>query len=878
MTLLVLLLAAAVIRLWIVTGRLSRRVAQLEAGVASGRIVPAPTVAPKERPALGPAPAWGPGEASAPVAVPTAAAPIGAEPPPRSEPVGADALRWARSLGPWLRANWIYAVAAASLALAGVFLVQYGAERGLLSPGLRVLAGLGLGAALIAGGEVIRRRWGDEEESSSAVLPSTLSSAGIVVLYAVILAARGLYGLIGPELAFAGLAGVSVLALVFGWFYGPFLAAAGIVGAMVAPFLVGGSGGNGALLLGYFGLVATASLAVDAVRRWGWVSALALALAYGASLAVQGALPAFEAYAALLLWLAMASVAIPRLELVPTHPGPSLAAWALSPRREPGPRPVAPTWIAAGGVAASSALLLLAAAPLGAGAQLLALLLLAGLAVLLILWGAEARGIEDLALVPTALLLIGTTLAGIEGSALARAFHGATGTPWAASLVLLGATAVSGAAWARSLRDPRGAIWAAAAALVAPAMAAALELAWRPAEGIGPWPWALHVMGLAALMTLWAVRYAALDGEDRRRAAYGTLSALSLIALAVFVLLSDAALTVALSALVAVAAGLDRRFRLPEMGWFILAGIAALGWRLTVAPGLPAYLIEAPLVEAVLAFGAALLGLGTARALLPPGREAVRAAIESAALAVAAVFASVLAWRGIDGLSIGRADGVLSHWSFAILGLIWTALALAQSFRASLGGPLRRLRQGLAVLEAGFATLAFLLVLVVFNPLLGFDDRVLGPWPLDTVLLAYGGPALLLGLAAARARWLGRLRPGLAGAAALFGVLWTFLAIRGFWQDDLALDRGFSQPELLSYTGALLLAGGVLLYQALATRSDGLRRLAMGIIGVAIAKVFLVDAAGLAGLLRVVSFLGLGLVLAGLAWLNRWAVRRQGAA
>ena len=64
MTLLVLLLAAAVIRLWIVTGRLSRRVAQLEAGVASGRIVPAPTVAPKERPALGPAPAWGPGEAS----------------------------------------------------------------------------------------------------------------------------------------------------------------------------------------------------------------------------------------------------------------------------------------------------------------------------------------------------------------------------------------------------------------------------------------------------------------------------------------------------------------------------------------------------------------------------------------------------------------------------------------------------------------------------------------------------------------------------------------------------------------------------------------------------------------------------------------------
>ena len=37
------------------------------------------------------------------------------------------------------------------------------------------------------------------------------------------------------------------------------------------------------------------------------------------------------------------------------------------------------------------------------------------------------------------------------------------------------------------------------------------------------------------------------------------------------------------------------------------------------------------------------------------------------------------------------------------------------------------------------------------------------------------------------------------------------------------------------------------------------------------AKVFLLDAAGLTGLTRVVSFLGLGLSLAGLAWLNRWA-------
>jgi len=42
-----------------------------------------------------------------------------------------------------------------------------------------------------------------------------------------------------------------------------------------------------------------------------------------------------------------------------------------------------------------------------------------------------------------------------------------------------------------------------------------------------------------------------------------------------------------------------------------------------------------------------------------------------------------------------------------------------------------------------------------------------------------------------------------------------------------------------------------------------------------VAKVFLLDASGLTGLTRVVSFAGLGLSLAGLAWLNRWAERRS---
>jgi uncharacterized membrane protein len=45
----------------------------------------------------------------------------------------------------WLKTNWFLAIAALSLALAGVFLVQYGIENGLLTPFWRVAGAVALG-------------------------------------------------------------------------------------------------------------------------------------------------------------------------------------------------------------------------------------------------------------------------------------------------------------------------------------------------------------------------------------------------------------------------------------------------------------------------------------------------------------------------------------------------------------------------------------------------------------------------------------------------------------------------------------------------------------------------------------------------------------
>ncbi|HEX9856845.1 MAG TPA: DUF2339 domain-containing protein, partial [Paracoccaceae bacterium] len=181
----------------------------------------------------------------------------------------------------WLRDNWVYAVSALSLALAGVFFVQYGVEKGLLPPIVRVVLAILFGGALIVAGEWLRRRQGDGEWAATAYLPSVFSGAGLVSIFAGILAARQMYGLIGHETAFAGLLATAVLAVVLGWFYGPLLAAVGLLGAAAAPFLVAGPGGAVPWLYGYFALIAATGLAVDAIRRWAWVSVLALVLGYG---------------------------------------------------------------------------------------------------------------------------------------------------------------------------------------------------------------------------------------------------------------------------------------------------------------------------------------------------------------------------------------------------------------------------------------------------------------------------------------------------------------------------------------------------------------------------------------------------------------------
>ena len=790
----------------------------------------------------------------------------------------------ASAFATWMQTNWIYVVSAVSLALAGVFLVQYGAQNGLLPPWLRVVAAYALGAALIAAAEWVRRRSGDDEGTATAFLPSVFAGAGIVILFAATLAAQQLYGLIGANMAFVLHVLSAALAVILGWFYGPLLMAIGLIGATVAPVLIASTAPPTPLMYGYYALIAATGLAADAVRRWAWVSVLALVLAYlgGAMMMTGGA--GQGAWLGFVLILPVLAILLPARRLTPDHAGPSVLQ-ALVANGKSGWPPF-PVRLAAGPVVVSAIALLVLPGE-NALIGLLAFAALAVLAVILLIWAEQAEGLADLALLPALALLLRLVFETAQYWPLAADFLSnavanrppETTAPMTVTWLVVIATVITASFTYRALRGgPLSRIHGLAAVLVAPVAVAVLELFWAPAQVLGAGPWALHPMVLAVAMVALAARFARTDGTDHRRMAYATLSALALIALSMFLVTSATSLTLALAVLVVAAAALDRRFALPEMGLFIQIAVAVLSYRLLIDPGLD-WAMDAPLVQVLLAFaGTVAAQVAALRLLAGHDRLMTRGVLESAAMALTAVLANILLTRWLVP-DLYRGAGMQLTYATSLNAMPWMVLMLTQAYRAELGGSLRRLRQVFALIAGVMAALGLFWSAVALNPLFApYPDAtgalVIGPPVLDTLALSYALPGLMLLIAAWRLPYPRLISLGLLCVGSALMALYTGLEIRRFWQGDWLGRPGVTQPELYSYTIALLLLGAALIYQSIASRSVTLRRIAMTVIALTIAKVFLIDAAGLTGLTRVFSFLGLGLSLAGLAWLNRWASAR----
>ena len=411
-------------------------------------------------------------------------------------------------------------------------------------------------------------------------------------------------------------------------------------------------------------------------------------------------------------------------------------------------------------------------------------------------------------------------------------------------------------------------LWGLGAALTGPGLALVLELTWQPGAVLGGYPWALHIMGMAALMVALAARAAKGLPEPRLLAAIFAGAALTLIALALFVVLSKAALTLALAVMVLATALIDRRFDLPLLGLVAQAGVAVIGYRLVIDPGIGWAVHDATRADVALAHLGPLLLLAAAWGLLGARQRAMtRGVVESAIWSITAILMSVVLMR-----VLGK-PGAMGHAGLGLMATVWLSVALAQLWRLrGAGAGLRALRLALAVVMGAAALVLLAAQAVLTNPLLPFlwrREGVIGPPVFDSLAAAYLPVALLFAVAAWRMdhlpRWLRRVFTVVASGYAAW---YLALEIRRLWQGrDLSVP-GVLEGELYSYTVALMAVALSCLAVAVLRRSEALRRIAMAGVALTVAKVFVIDMGGLAGLWRVAAFLGLGLSLAALAWIN----------
>jgi uncharacterized membrane protein len=303
------------------------------------------------------------------------------------------------------------------------------------------------------------------------------------------------------------------------------------------------------------------------------------------------------------------------------------------------------------------------------------------------------------------------------------------------------------------------------------------------------------------------------------------------------------------------------------LGWLSVGAAVFLLLRFALDPTIvgAANLSTTPFLNwLLLGYGVPSLGAGFAGwqlARTTNGRA--RLVMEAAASFFTLIGAAMLVRHAMHGGVIDDSATTLAEQAvYTLIALAGSAILITLDRRAP--SPVFRFGSiTVGILSAGMIVIQHLLLL---NPL--FTDESTGRIPvLNLLLLAYLMPAAAAGGLALLAR--GR-RPRwyvatLGLIAAILAFAYASLSLRRLFQGEfIGAWREFGQLETYAYSALWLALGVALLVGGLALRSQVLRLASGALIVIAVAKVFLFDMSELEGVLRALSFIGLGVVLIGI--------------
>jgi len=770
--------------------------------------------------------------------------------------------------------RWLIWVGGIALALGGAFLVRHSIDQGWLVPWLRCLMGGLLGAGLV----ILGYRNHGRAAPGAPGRPgrraaAALVAAGLSSMDASLFAAHALYGLIGPLAAVLAMAGVSAAGVLLSLRHGPFVAALAVLGGYAVPGVVQVDDPSPTTLFGYLLALTLAAAVLPRWRPWPWLGWLSLAgngLFAGMTLALTTLAPGEDATFALFL-LAMAGIVAAARIGVPQPLVPALA----DARHDTTTR-----WLTEATVALAAVFLVLLALVTDQGAASLAGLLALTLGGLALARRDETLWLPALAPVLAGLLtLAGWDLRGAVGSGPDALLNPPLPESVAVLLTLAilqaGVVALGGHGLA-GRPGPRPMTWAGLA--TATPLVILCVIYWRLHTLGVDLAWAAMALGLGGLALLGAWRLVQGPAGALGAHAVGVLAA---VALAAAFALEQAWLTVALAATLPAVAWVEGRLgALPVPGLrgaaLAMAGVVLV--RLLLNPYVLDYPLGASSVIPWLLYGYGLPSLAfalAARWFLRRRDDRLVDILEGGAIVLGLLMAMLEVRHLMAGPTLTSPDVTLAEWAAQSV-VCLAAVVFLQAWRQYRPGGDRAVvvwaEHGLAAMT-GLALLAG--PVTVLNPVLTGDP--VGSTPvLNTLLGLYAIPAALLGWWAWRASadsWPRRLG---SPVAAVLAWMWLTLELRRTFAGPTLDQPAPVEAELYAYSVLWLAFGVAVLAVGTRLRVRAARRAGLGVVLAVTLKVFLVDMAGLTGLWRALSFLGLGAALVGLGAVTRALERPTG--